>query len=75
MDHAMTEISQTDQSALIVKSEAASQNAARSVIDQAKRFKTSVVVWKNGAVCEIPYEQLDSITLDSKHASLPFVSE
>jgi hypothetical protein len=40
--------------------------ASRSAIERAKRHKTHLVVWKDGDVYEIPYEELDSISLNGK---------
>ncbi|RIK82571.1 MAG: hypothetical protein DCC68_06060 [Planctomycetota bacterium] len=48
---------------LTAKADAAFRLAGEKVIDRAKRYKTSVVVWKDNDVHEIPYEQLDSIDL------------
>jgi hypothetical protein len=45
--------------------------AAKSAIERAKRYKTHLVVWKDGDVHHIPYEELDSIELNVTKTDSP----
>lgn len=63
VDRTMSNTTSLELAELTAKADAAFRLAAVKVIDRAKRFRTSIVVWKDNDVHEIPYEQLDSIDL------------
>jgi hypothetical protein len=56
--------SDVDKMTLSEKADAALRQAARKVVEEAKRNGTSVVVWQDGQVREIPADELpDPATL------------
>ena len=52
------------------KAEAALQQAARKVAEEAKRTGATVVVWQDGQVREIPGSQLPNIPTSTSHVSV-----
>ncbi len=59
----------TDEKSLLQQAEKAMQDAVRRVIEEARRTHGTVVVWEQGAVREIPADQLppalDQATTDA----------
>jgi hypothetical protein len=52
----------TEDEILSQQAEQALQDAANRVVDEARRTHGSVIVWENGAVREIPWDQLPPAT-------------
>jgi hypothetical protein len=59
-------VSEIDDALLRAQVEAAIRQAARKVLRVAKETGTPVIVWEDGQVRRIPWDQIDEVNLEIK---------